>query len=339
MTVRKTHMINGFTKNTIAKDVRSNKRHTTFYRSVAALVALILFVVPALFFVTPAAVFAEEDTNPQLLDLPRADSDADAATEALKKQIEDLKKIIRLNVEEADGIPVLLYHHVMNEKDMKPEHHDNHNIISTELFETHMKYLSDNRYYTASIEELEQFIAGKTILPKRTVVITFDDGYRSNTRYCYSILKKYGFKASMFVITSLIGAKEGVIEHASWADMNKSSDVFSYYSHSHDLHKLDREGKSLMITSSQSVIRKDMLLARAFVNCSYLAYPYGQRNQTVMALLRRTGYRMAFTTDTGYVKKRSNVYELPRFTITPLISVEKFGDIVKGAAVVTTTAS
>ena len=281
---------------------------------------------------------AAEEQDKATEEQDKTTEEQDKATEALKKQIEDLKKqnedlkkIISLNVEGAESIPVLLYHHVMNEKDMTQEHRNNHNIVSTEQFEAQMKYLHDNKYYTASIEELEQLLDGRAILPKRTVVITFDDGYRSNTRYCYPILKRYGFKASIFLITGLIGARQNVIEHATWTDLHRSADVFSFYSHSHELHKLDKNGKSLMASSSQSVIRRDLLASRSFVDGSYFAFPYGQSSATVVALLRRTGFRMAFTIETGYVDKQANVYELPRFSITPLVTTEEFGKIISGA--------
>ena len=322
---------------------------------------LALFLMTAVVGALPIAAHASEDAQTQLLaeGMPSANEEQDKAaeeqdkaaeelnkaTEALKQQIEDLKKqnedlkkqnedlkkIISLNIEGAESIPVLLYHHVMNEKDMTQEHRSNSNIVSTEQFEAQMKYLHDNKYYTASVEELEQFLDGRAILPKRTVVITFDDGYRSNTRYCYPILKKYGFKASIFLITGLIGAKQNVIEHATWTDLHRSADVFSFYNHSHDLHKLDSNGKSLMVTSAQSVIRRDILTSKGVVDSSYFAFPYGQSSATVVALLRRTGYRMAFTTETGYVGKQANVFGLPRFTITPLVTTEEFGKIISGA--------
>jgi peptidoglycan/xylan/chitin deacetylase (PgdA/CDA1 family) len=258
----------------------------------------------------------------------------DDATEALKRQIEDLKKIISLNVKEAEGIPIILYHHVINRRDMTAADGNNDFILSTELFEEHMKYLHDNNYYTASIEELEQYISGELTLPEKTVVITFDDGYKSNIRFCYPILKKLNFKASIFLTTSLIGKKGGnIIERANWNDLNRASDVFSYHCHSYDMHKTGTDGRAMYLSLSQVEIRKDLRQSKELINSSYHAYPYGQWNQVVISALKRLGYKMAFTTETGYVRKNSNVYELPRFTITPRITTDALAGIIAGARI------
>ena len=289
-------------------------------------------VLAAVFCVAPAAIArAADEADPGLSDLPGAYDELNKANEALKQRIKDLETIIKLNVDEAEGIAVLLYHHIVNEKDMTEENRKNGNIISTELFTEHMKYLHDNKYYTASVEELEQYIAGKSILPEKTVVITFDDGYRSNTKYCYPILKKYGFKATIFLITGLIGEKENVIEHASWNDMKKCADVFSYSSHSHNMHTQDKNGKSLFVTSTTSEVRRDLLLSRGAIDSRYFAYPYGQSSEGTISALRRTGYRMAFTTEAGYVRKQANVFDLPRYALSMETSVEAFADIIGGA--------
>ena len=88
-------------------------------------------------------------------------------------------------------------------------------------------------------------------MPKRSVVITFDDGYQSVYRYAYPILKKYGFTASMFVVTSTVEAAPlawdpSVTVKISWAEMNKAKNVFEYHPHSHALHGLNSSGVPLV---------------------------------------------------------------------------------------------
>ena len=199
-------------------------------------------------------------------------------------------------------------------------------VLSVEQFSDQMKYLFESNYYTASLYELELYINGKTILPERTVVITFDDGYRSNIRYAYPILKKYGFKAAIFVVTSLIGAgaRENVIERANWNDMKKCGDVFSYHSHSHSLHKIGRDGNSVLSSTESSRITEDLLISKALLSTSYLAYPYGQSNRVIKKAMTDAGFRMGFTTVIDYTKRRTDLLEIPRFTITPNFDREAF---------------
>ena len=96
------------------------------------------------------------------------------------------------------GVPVLNYHQVNNKYQtvltMKPEN-----------FDEQMKYLHDNDYHSITQEEFDAYMSGDGDLPDRPVMITFDDGYIDNYKEAYPILKKYGFTATIFVITDLVG--------------------------------------------------------------------------------------------------------------------------------------
>ena len=270
--------------------------------------------------------------DPNSLAMPDASNAADTSFDALKRQIASLEKIIALNVPRAEKIPVLLYHHLVKENEMTNEQRQSDSVMSVEQFTTQMKYLFENDYYTASLYEFEQYLNGAMILPARTVVITFDDGYRSNTKYAYPLLKKYDFQAAIFLITSLIGERENVIEHAGWNDLRKCGDVFSYHSHSHSLHKLLRDGRSSMQTSESSTVTDDLLISKALLSTSYLAYPYGQTSRAAKVALTNAGYRMAFTTVAAYAKRNSDKYEIPRFTVTPKTDLDAFIKICAGKA-------
>src|SRR5690606_18803891 len=78
----------------------------------------------------------------------------------------------------AERIPVLMYHAVLPAADNPNP--NNASIINLEAFEAQMGYLHEEGYYTASLAELEQFVHGRLVLPEKTVVITFDDGYENN---------------------------------------------------------------------------------------------------------------------------------------------------------------
>ena len=87
-------------------------------------------------------------------------------------------------------VPILLYHNfVTTVPDSDP---DNFNYINTpESFEENIKTFLENGYTIISIKELALADSGKTELPNKPIVITFDDGYYSNYEYIYPILKQY----------------------------------------------------------------------------------------------------------------------------------------------------
>ncbi len=79
-----------------------------------------------------------------------------------------------------------------------------HVIEDAQGFEQQMDFLSRN-YYVASMHELIEACQGHSTLPPKSVVITFDDGYRNFKECAWPILKRYSFSATIFVPTAFPG--------------------------------------------------------------------------------------------------------------------------------------
>lgn len=97
-------------------------------------------------------------------------------------------------------VAILMYHRVMPQTDgwSFPL------LVAASDFERQIQYLT-REYNVLTLDELAQYIHEHKPLPKRAVVITFDDGYKDNYTYAYPILKKYGVPATIFVTTGYIG--------------------------------------------------------------------------------------------------------------------------------------
>ena len=92
-----------------------------------------------------------------------------------------------------DRVPVLLYHHI--------NYDDNVLAVSPELFEEQLKFLKSEGYESIGTKELGEFLTtGKKDFDKG-IVITIDDGYLDTWVYAYPLLKKYGFRAIVFVVS------------------------------------------------------------------------------------------------------------------------------------------
>ena len=65
-----------------------------------------------------------------------------------------------------------------------------------------MKVLYDEKFKTITLEEIEQYVNGKISLPRKSILLTFDDGYEEMYKYVYPILKKYNLSAVVFLIIS-----------------------------------------------------------------------------------------------------------------------------------------
>lgn len=251
---------------------------------------------------------------------------------------ESLRLHNQLSEKPAEKIPVLMYHHILEEKDIeKHKWSGNASVISTEAFQEQMAYLYENGYYTATPAELQEFLDGKLDLPEKTVVITFDDGYYSNAVYGYPILQKYNFRATIFTIGHSFKKPRQEfdpkgLQHISIVDSYKYRDVYDFESHTYNLHRQNDKNQPLLIAEDKETILEDLQLSKELINARYFAYPYGRHNENVRQYLKDTGYEMAFTTSSGYVAKGMDRYQLPRFGISPKVKMKEFIRIVEGKA-------
>ncbi|HUO64674.1 MAG TPA: polysaccharide deacetylase family protein, partial [Terriglobales bacterium] len=89
-------------------------------------------------------------------------------------------------------VPILVYHNM----DAQPK---GRLVQSASSFEQQMRYLKTEGYRTLTLAEFLEFTRLDRQLPKKSVVLTFDDGYKSFKQYAYPVLKELGFTATLFV--------------------------------------------------------------------------------------------------------------------------------------------
>ena len=117
----------------------------------------------------------------------------------------------------------LMYHSVYKNKV--------NGIISLEEFEKQMEYIKNKK--TFKMEELEKL---NYKLPKDSILITFDDGYKNNYTNAFPILKKYGLKATIFLNTKYVGNDEYYLNWDEIKEMYESGLIdFQMHTHSHKL--------------------------------------------------------------------------------------------------------
>ena len=209
------------------------------------------------------------------------------------------------------GLPVLMYHFFY---DKSKETGKDGNWIEISNFEEQMKYLAENDFYFPTWEQVENYIDGKQELPEKSIVITVDDGDPSFFELAVPIIQKYKIPTTSFVITYWYGNRA-----------NDKQDYVSYQSHSYDMHKAGSNGKGVMLSWDYDKIKDDILLSRDVLGgANIFCYPFGQYNDLDIKVLKENGYRLAFTTKGGRVKKGSSKYELPRVRISGNTGIEEF---------------
>lgn len=221
----------------------------------------------------------------------------------------------------SSGIPVLMYHYVFSEDDA-PSKLDSNFILNSDL-EKQLKWLKDNDYYYPSFAELSAYIDGKHSLPKKSVILTFDDGQVGFLNYGIPLLNKYKVPATGFLIGTRYGPD--IVK----ADRSK---YVCYQSHSYDMHRaggnIGHGGRISAMPLEE--IEEDLNMAIAMVgNKDAFAYPYGDVTEDGKKAIENCGIDCAFTTQYGKVEKGDDKTELPRIRVLGQAGLEGFISSIK----------
>lgn len=207
------------------------------------------------------------------------------------------------DIADSPKILVLNYHQIDNK----------HTPLAIPIndFEEQMKFLSESGCITITPDELYAGLNGEIELPPKPVLITFDDGYIDNYTNAYPILKKYGLRATIFVIPSFTSVYPNYMTWEQLKEMEKNGITVESHTYSHPkLEELpDDEIRNELINS------KNMLEAELGHPIEFLAYPTGTYNLHIAGIAQDVGYKGAFTIKYGVVDKGSNFFALERVPI------------------------
>lgn len=209
------------------------------------------------------------------------------------------------------GIPVLNYHQINDEA---------HNAltVSTPEFEAQMKYLAENGYHPITTDELADYLETGAALPEKPILITFDDGYIDNYRNAYPILKKYGLKGTIFIITDYLNVYPNYLTWEIAQEMQDSGTIdIQCHTMTHvELSKLGSEEE----LRHEALDSKKAIEAHLKKTVHSIAYPCGSYDDAVLDVIREGGYRTAFTVNYGLDNPGDNPYTLNRVPIFGCIS-------------------
>jgi peptidoglycan/xylan/chitin deacetylase (PgdA/CDA1 family) len=208
-------------------------------------------------------------------------------------------------------IPILTYHSIDSSG----------SVISTapDIFRRQMKYLSEAGYDAIPLRELAALLKSETALPSKTVVLTFDDGFRNFYTEAFSVLSEYNFKATVFLVTDFCGKQNNWSgnppdlprsELLSWdevRELNAYGVEFGSHTKTHpDLTKLTAAETEAEVVQSKAAIADAL-----GQEISTFAYPFGRYNAAIRRLAA-ANFDAACSTDLGKVAPRSDFSSLNR---------------------------
>lgn len=238
----------------------------------------------------------------------------------------------------SEKVPILMYHDIRKSG-------DNADIISYENFERQIRFLKEEGYNTVDFNDLYNYVNKGVELPNKPILITFDDGYKSNYNLAYPLLKELNYKATIYPIGSSIGkdkykdTNEKIIPHFSIDEAREmyESGLIDFGSHSFDMHQAEKFEKNKARTNAMKfedesekefieILEKDIASENKLINkikdkdVDSFAYPGGYYSDLTAVILSENNIKSTVTTIEGqnYIIKGlpQSLYGLKRFFIT-----------------------
>lgn len=183
---------------------------------------------------------------------------------------------------------ILVYHSVEPKTDKKEGKMQKHYHIYPEKFRAQMQYLKDNGYVPIPMKMYLRHLTKGTEVPNKSVVITFDDGWKNQYEYAYPILKEFGYTATFYLISKSVGSKS----YVTWDEVKEmrdaGMDIQSHTKTHANLTKIPADKALEELKDSRITIESK--IGRPV---TMLAYPYYGHNDTVHKLVEEAGYTSA----------------------------------------------
>jgi peptidoglycan/xylan/chitin deacetylase (PgdA/CDA1 family) len=215
------------------------------------------------------------------------------------------------------GTPILMYHAFGH-----PGERASRFVLPIRRFQQQIATLKWMGYHVLTLEDYLRYRREYRLPPSRSVVITIDDGYLDTYHLAYPILRRYGFSATIFLVSDCVGDVNrwdhqlGLYRRPllSWdhvKEMIAGGMHVGAHTCSHpDLTTLPPEAAKDEMERSREVLQDRLgIAARVF------AYPYGKCNSTVKGLSEQIGLLGSCGISSGLNTATTHMHDLRRTEI------------------------
>jgi peptidoglycan/xylan/chitin deacetylase (PgdA/CDA1 family) len=208
-------------------------------------------------------------------------------------------------------VPILMYHRVDYVTASTPAA-TKALTVSPEDFRHQMKWLKGHGYHTITQRSLFNALMCGSHLPRKPIVVTFDDGYRDVYRYASPVIERFGMHAISYLITERISGDDH--SFLSWKQVRgfekRGVEIGSHTVSHAALASLSDAGALAELVQSRKKLEQKL-----DHRVSWLAYPYGSYNSRIERLAKKAGYKLAVTTDWGSLQSAQRPFALKRLRI------------------------
>ncbi len=204
-------------------------------------------------------------------------------------------------------IPILMYHYVEYVTDTRDTIRKSL-ALTPYVFDKQVETLQNAGYTFMTTKDLADVLDGKTTLPEKPVILTFDDGYRDFYTDVFPLLKKHKVKAVAYIVPGFLDklnymftpqveevAKSGLVEIAA-----------------HTVHHVWLKGMTKERAEFEITESKKMLEESLHISIVSFAYPYGAFDQQAADIVKKAGFKTAVSTVPGIMDFEQNRFFLYR---------------------------
>ena len=195
--------------------------------------------------------------------------------------------------------------------------------VPVDEFEQQLQMLDAQNITTVTLDQVLDDWEGRTPLPPRAVVLTFDDGRQCLYDHVMPALLRHHAIGELFIVTGFLAesaAERKIITNIMgrhpyliWPEVQAMLDSGAFVVESHSVNHLPLRKVSDRIQRAEIIGSRRELQRRLGAPVKYFAYPFGSFNTTTLGLAERAGYRAALSVAKG----NNSRYELTRHSIWP----------------------
>jgi len=200
-------------------------------------------------------------------------------------------------------IPIFLWHSVG--EGQPGDKYD----LTPEEFEGQLKMLQERGIQTVTLEQYFYHLDGRSSLPEKAVVLSFDDGRKCQHSVVMPLLLKYGLVAETFLVNSYLGESNEtrVVRNDAgrtqtyliWPEVREMAASGAFIIEAHSWSHLPGRNLSVRRLEHQIIDSRIDLRRRTGLPINFFAYPYGSFGHHTLMTVERAGFRGAMSVSKG----------------------------------------
>ena len=215
--------------------------------------------------------------------------------------------------------------------------------LHTENFDELCRILKEFGYETITFTDLLNYIDYGKALPEKSVIITSDDGFQDVYTNGFPILKKYGYKMTVFLVTGAVGESDA--DRKTNAYFNKRTDVIRPILIWPEIIEMNEYGCEFLShtvnhvrlgLSSDEEFLYELTKSKKDIESNlgsevlFFAWPYDNNSPLKWPLIPEAGYRGAVRYGNGIEDMRTiNLYDIKRVEFNSYIPPNQYVNYLK----------